>query len=376
LFFKINSAKAICIIYLIKTQKLNMITQTLNQHSNREIQDKNNSEIQELLDFGAKYFVESFAHRYEEIIENLFPENDYKLTPTGIESSYYIAGLNVEGRMRMIRGLFKNKKDHPIIEQIATSTKFLKSRPSIENKIKRDKKPKDYYRGTLIRLGEPYSNYNQIYEDIFKIEEMFGDEFYLLPLDDDNRKSGVKAKLNASGYSDITLRFARHGSTKPVLEWQINSAACEKAKKLEDENYGKKKILITELVQYYEDSKSVIDDMPEIDTGVFMTCLNAKCRFDLRCQFSTPNSFGISELDYNTFINILDKMNLLDNQGRMNTKNKIISDFSILFKNGYSIYEEANPIINNVQSGIKFIEGFKIAQTEHKKFKDNPKANS
>jgi hypothetical protein len=325
--------------------------------------------IEDLLNFGAEYFGNSFAQRYESITNNLFPENKYKLTLTGIETAYYKGGLDIKGRMKMIRKLAASSNSREKLRKIATSTKFLKSTQSINNKIERGKKPKDYIRGTLIRLGEPYSDFNQIYEDIFRIEEMLGDEFYLLPLDDDNRKSGVKAKLNASGYSDITLRFARIGDTKPILEWQINSAACEKAKKLEDGNYSKKKLLIVELMQKYEEAKNTISDMPDMDTDYFMTCLNAKCRFDLRRQFSSPNSFGISEQDYYTFINILDRMGLLDNEGRLSTKNKIISDFIVLFKNGYSIYEEANPIIINVQSGVDFIEGFKAAQTSIENFR-------
>jgi hypothetical protein len=271
--------------------------------------------------------------------------------------------------MRMFRGLLKQNESSSKIEKIATSNKFLKSRPSIKNKFEREKIPKDYYRGTSIRF-EPYSDNNQIYEDIFKIEEMFNDEFYLLPFDEDNRKSGVKANLKAGGFSCITLRFARHGSKKAVLEWQINSEDCQIAKGIEDGNYGEKKKLIINLTQQYNDSKSIVDDMPKMDTDLFMDCLNAKCRFDLRCEFSTPNSFGISELDYYTFVNILDRMNLLDNQGRLSIQNKIISDFIELYKNGYSIYEEANPIINNVQEGKEFIEGFRAAQNEKNKGKN------
>jgi hypothetical protein len=350
-----------------------------NPPSNTETEEFKDSYISELIEFGSKYFGESFAQRYEEITNNLFPEIEYKITLTGIETGYYKAGLDIKGRMRMIRKLATEPGGTEKLKKIATTTKFLKSEESIKNKLDRKGDPKkiyDYTRGTLIRLGEPYSSYNEIYDDIFKIEEMFSDQFYLLPLDDDNRKSGVKAKLKAGGYSDITLRFARHGTTEAVLEWQINSAACEEAKKLEDENYSKKKILVIKLIQLYESKKSELVGIPEFDTTYFMDCLNAKCRFDVRCQFKTPNSFGISEQVYDTFIEMINRLGLLDENKALSTNNTIINEFVKLFKNGYSIYEEANPIINNVQSGIKFIEGFKIAQTEHKKFKDNPKANS
>lgn len=355
-----------------------MSVQLINRPSNNETSELNDPYINNLLNFGSEYFGTSFAERYEDITTNLFTEDEYKITLTGIETKYYKGGLDIRGRMRMIRKLATEPNGLERLKKIATTTKFLKSEQSIKNKLERKGDPKkiyDYTRGTLIRLGEPYSNYNEIYNDIFKVEEMFGDEFYLLPLEDDNRKSGVKAKLKAGGYSDITLRFARHGTTEAVLEWQINSAACEEAKHLEDENYGKKKILIIKLIQLYESKKLELKDITELDTTYFMDCLNAKCRFDVRCQFKTPNSFGISEVVYDTFIEILDKLGLLDKNGVLCNDFQIINEFVKLFKNGYSIYEEANPIINNVQSGINFIEGFKVAQIENNKRKTMSKAN-
>lgn len=279
----------------------------------------------------------------------LFPKSGYHFTPLGLGLERYLeAGLDVEGRINMIKNLIDTgeiEKAKQILRKTAKDSKWIKSEESIikkEAKVEGFKNIEDYTRGTFIRF-EPYIDQQSIIDDVFKIEEFFGDKFVLVELD---------PKLKAGGYSDCTLKFGMIGSKDKVFEIQLNTADCIKLKEQETPNYEKKKDVVNSMLKKFQAELQGV----EFSTKEWMDCMNIKSRYDVKCKFASSESFGVGQSVYDNFLLILDSLGFLDQDGTLNQNVPLISEFITLFKNGLSIYEEASPMVKSEQTRSDLVE--------------------